>query len=204
MKDLAFFMDMSACMGCKACMIACKDKHNLPLGIHWRKVIEASGGEWVENPDTTWEQNVFTYYISMSCNHCESPLCVQACPTGACAKDENGIVAIDPDKCIGCGYCSWNCPYSSPQLDKEKRHMTKCDFCKDYLAEGREPACVAACPSRALQVGSKDELIKKYGNANIAPLPNKGMTRPNLALKPHRSAKPSGSKSVYYANKEEG
>ncbi len=203
MKDLAFFMDTAKCIGCKACMIACKDKHNNPIGINWRKVIEASGGEWIETSKDVWDQNVFTYYISISCNHCENPACAKACPTGACAKDENGIVSIDSDKCVGCGYCQFNCPYSSPILNKEKKSMTKCDFCRDYLNAGLPPACVSACPARALEFGNKGELTEKYGRANIAPLPKKEMTNPNLALKPHRNAKMAGSEDVYFANKEE-
>ncbi len=203
MKNLAFFMDSSRCMGCKACMIACKDKHNNPLGVHWRKVIEASGGEWTENSNGSYNQNVFTYYLSVSCNHCEDPACVKGCPTGACAKDEDGIVSIDQGKCVGCGYCHWNCPYSSPVINKEKKCMTKCDMCRDYLADGRKPACVAACPARALEIGDKDELIKEFGRADLAPLPTKEMTKPNLALKAHKSAKPSGSTSVHFANREE-
>ncbi len=203
MNKRAFLMDTSRCMGCKACMIACKDKHNLPLGLHWRKVIEASGGEWAEQADNVWEQNVFTYYISISCNHCENPSCVEACPTGACNQDEEGIVSIDPDRCVGCGYCRWNCPYTSPQLDTEKKHMTKCDMCRDYLADGREPACVAACPSRALFIGTREELIDTYGEASIAPLPNPQITHPSLALISSKDAKPSGSTEVLFANKEE-
>ncbi len=203
MKNLAFFMDSSVCLGCKACMIACKDKHNLPLGVNYRKVIEASGGEWIETEKDVWNQNVFTYYISMSCNHCEEPACVKACPTGACAKDEDGIVSIDSNRCVGCGYCSWNCPYSSPVMNKEAKHMTKCDFCRDYLAAGKEPACVSACPARALKFGSRDDIIAEYGMANIAPLPKNELTKPNLSLKPHKTAKPAGSNEVYFANKEE-
>ncbi len=203
MTKRAFLMDTSRCMGCKACMIACKDKHNLPLGLHWRKVIEASGGEWAEQAEGVWEQNVFTYYISVSCNHCENPSCVTACPTGACSQDEEGIVSIDSERCVGCGYCRWNCPYTSPQVNKEKKYMTKCDMCRDYLAVGKEPACVAACPSRALFLGTREEFIKQYGEAALAPLPSPEITHPSLALIAGRDVKPSGSTEVDFANKEE-
>ena len=203
-EALAFFMDMSLCMGCKACMIACKDKHNLPKGVHWRKVIEASGGQWTPLADGSWQQSVFAYYISVSCNHCENPACVRACPTGACHKTgKNGIVAIDAARCVGCGYCRWNCPYGSPRMDATKKHMTKCDLCQDYLADGRQPACVAACPARALSVGPREQLLQKYGPANVAPLPEPQLTQPSLALKPHPLARPCGSADVTYANKEE-
>lgn len=203
-EKLAFYVDMTQCTGCKACMIACTDKHHLPTGLQWRKVIEASGGDWNEEPNGAWTQNVFSYYISLSCNHCEEPLCARSCPTGACAKTaSHGIVAIDKNRCVGCGYCRLNCPYSSPQLNKERGYMTKCDMCMDYLAAGLMPSCVSACPSRVLEIGNRDELIAKYGMANIAPLPPCTMTSPSLALKPHRLAKPVGSKEVHFANKEE-
>ncbi len=203
-QQLAFYMDMTQCTGCKACMIACTDKHRLPTGLQWRKVIEASGGNWYQQSPNIWTQNVFTYYLSISCNHCQEPLCAKGCPTGACHKTDNhGIVIIDSNRCVGCGYCRLNCPYSSPQLNKIQGYMTKCDLCQDYLAVGRKPACVAACPSRVLEIGDRLELIEKYGMANIAPLPNCKLTLPNLALKPHRNAKPAGSKEVYFANREE-
>lgn len=199
----AFFLDSSKCVGCKACMIACKDKYNLPLGVNWRKVIEASGGQWFERSKDVWEQNVFTYYLSVSCNHCEDPACARVCPTGACAKGEDGIVSIDADRCVGCGSCAWSCPYSSPVMDKTKKHMTKCDFCRDYLDAGKAPACVDACITRALSFWDRDELMAQYGAANIAPLPPATMTKPNFAIKPHVAAKPAGSSEVSFANREE-
>lgn len=203
-KNLAFYFDMNACLGCKACMIACRDKHDSPADVQWRKVIEATGGEWVENTDGTYNQNVFAYYISMSCNHCENPLCVQACPTGACQVAEgSNIVFIDESRCVGCGYCKWNCPYDAPQLNKEKKHMTKCDMCQDYLAVGKKPSCVEACPARALDIGTREELIEKYGHAHFAPLPSPNMTKPAFAINPNRNAKPSGSTDVTFANREE-
>lgn len=161
-KNPAFYFNSELCTGCKACMIACIDKHNLSKGVLWRRVLEFSGGEWLPVGDA-YEQNVFAYYVSLSCNHCERPVCAEGCPTQAMHKDENGIVSIDEERCVGCRYCEWNCPYGAPQFDPVRKKMTKCDFCRDYLEQGQPPACVAACPCRALDYGEYDDLRARYG-----------------------------------------
>ena len=199
----AFYFNAELCTGCKACVIACKDKHNLDKGVLWRRVIEYAGGEWVPTGDT-FEQNVFAYYLSLSCNHCENAVCAAGCPTKAMHKDENGIVSVDQTKCVGCHYCEWNCPYSAPQFDAKQGKMTKCDFCRDNLQAGLAPACVAACPCRALDFGTYEELVARYGShAPIAPLPNPSITTPHLVCAPHRNAKPLGSTSGSISNPEE-
>lgn len=202
-KQLAFYFDASRCMGCKACVIACKDANELPIGINWRHVVECSDGEWVVHQDGTYSQNVFAYYLSVACNHCEDPACVKACPTGAMHKTEDGIVKVDDSRCIGCNNCAWNCPYSAPQLNLQKKHMTKCDFCHARLEQGQPPLCVASCPARALDFGPREELVAKYGRANVAPLPPADITKPNLVINAHRDAKPAKAKKPYLANKEE-
>lgn len=202
-QRLAFIVDTSRCTGCKACVIACKDKHDLPVGVKWRKVMECTSGSWTCHADGTYTQNVKAYYVSIACNHCENPQCVGACPTGAHHVDEElGIVCIDESRCIGCGNCLWNCPYSAPRMNYEKKHMTKCDFCRDLQLKGEEPACVRACPSRALHVGPRDEVIAEYGRADVAPLPDPSITGPNTAIIKHRDALPVGTKDVL-ANREE-
>ena len=181
---LGFSFDQTACTGCKACTIACKDKHDLPVGVTWRRVAEYTGGTWQQDGDT-FVPNVFSYYTSMSCNHCEDPICVKVCPTTAMHVGEDGIVSIDDDKCVGCRYCEWACPYSAPQFDPSSGHMTKCDMCADYRAEGEDPACVAACPSRALGWGPIDELRAEHGSlAGVEPLPDPALTRPRLVIVP--------------------
>ena len=82
-------------------MVACIDGHDLPQGVMWRRVAEYTGGKWVRRANGTYDQNVFSYYTSVSCNHCQNPVCVKVCPTTAMHKDEQGIVSVDPDKLRG-------------------------------------------------------------------------------------------------------
>ena len=90
--------------------------------------------------------------------------------------------------------CAKACPYGAPQFDPERKKMTKCDFCRDYLEQGLPPSCVAACPCRALDYGEYDELLKRYGEqAAIAPLPGPELTRPHFICAPNRHSKPQGS-----------
>ena len=101
-KRPAFHIDTSRCTGCKTCMVACMDKHDLPEGVLWRRVTEYVGGEWTARPDGTYTQNIFGYYLSIGCNHCQNPICVRSCPTTAMHKGKDGIVSVDHAKCVGC------------------------------------------------------------------------------------------------------
>lgn len=201
-KQYAFYIDTSRCSGCKACQAACNDKHNIGIGILWRRVYEISGGDWIQKGNA-WIHNVHAYNISMACNHCEDPICVKTCPTKAMYKRKDGIVLVDENKCIGCRYCEWACPYGSLQYDSDKGVMTKCTLCYDYIDEGKNPSCVDACPMRVLEFGELKELKKKYGDvAEIYPLPKKEITKPAIVINLHKdSLKFSVKMSV--VNKEE-
>lgn len=201
MTQYGFYFDASKCTGCKTCMVACKDKNNLPVGMNFRRVTEFSGGNWRQDRATgAWHQDAFAYYLSISCNECSDPACVKVCPTKAHFKRaEDGLVLIDPKKCIGCGACLAACPYGAPQLNREARKMRKCDTCLDRREKGLNPVCVDACPQRALDFGPIDELRKKYGDcAAIAPLPDVSVTKPNLVIHPTKSAKKPGTEGTVH------
>ena len=192
MTRLAFFFDSSTCSGCKTCQMACKDKNDLPVGQIWRRIYEVSGGGWRKD-GASWTQDVFAYNLSLSCNHCEDPICARNCPTKAIRKREDGIVLIDQASCIGCKYCSWVCPYGAPQFDPDRGVMGKCDLCADYVDQGKNPSCVDACPMRALDFGDYDELVEKHGaSAHVYPLPNPSITDPSIVVKAHKDAGGAG------------
>jgi anaerobic dimethyl sulfoxide reductase subunit B len=203
MPQYAFFFDSSSCSGCKACQVACKDKHDLPVGVLWRRVYEISGGDWLQVGEA-WLTDVFAYNLSISCNHCQSPICAEVCPVRAITRRPDGIVLIDDQRCIGCKYCSWACPYGAPQVDVDSGRMTKCTFCYDNLEVGLPPACVAACPMRCLDFGNLADLEARYGKFHaIDPLPDPGLTQPALVINPHQAALRSSASAARVSNREE-
>lgn len=140
-----FFIDSARCTGCKTCELACKDFKNLTPDVSFRRIYEYAGGDWQED-NGVWHQNVFAYYLSIACNHCEDPACTKVCPSGAMHKRDDGFVVVDEDVCIGCRYCHMACPYGAPQYNAAKGHMTKCDGCYQRVAEGKNP--FASNPAR--------------------------------------------------------
>ncbi len=201
-KQYAFYFDSNACSGCKACEMACRDKHDLAEGIRWRRVYEVAGGEWERKGEAVMPR-LLAYNLSISCNHCEDPACVHACPTTAMQKRADGIVFVDPEKCMGCKYCAWACPYDAPKYDKSSGLMTKCDFCMDYIDQGKEPSCVAACPMRVLEFGELEELQEKYGEKHVFPLPEETLTRPAFVLRRHHGMHKIDVDEFSLINKEE-
>lgn len=135
---------MTKCIGCHCCEVACNEQNNNPADLHWRRVGEMEGGTY---PLTK------RFYLSMGCNHCLEPSCLKGCPVDAYSKDAlTGIVQHSADACIGCQYCTWNCQYGVPQFNPERGVVGKCDMCYGRLTDGREPACVGACPEQAIQI----------------------------------------------------
>lgn len=201
MVQYAFHFDGTRCTGCKTCEMACKDYKNLDLGVAFRKVYEVTTGETSKDESGCFVTTCASYPLSMSCNHCENPACTKVCPTGAMHKDEEtGLVSVDEDKCIGCGYCHMACPYNAPKVDRAKGHSVKCNGCAELLAAGEQPVCVKACPARALDFGPVDEMAAKGEQGNIAPLPEPGYTNPHLYIKPCADAKPASDMSAKVVN----
>jgi formate dehydrogenase iron-sulfur subunit len=142
-EQYRFAFSMKSCIGCHSCEVACAEQNGLPAGTTWRRVGEVEGGSF---PETR------RYHLSMSCNQCLEPACLTGCPTNAYVKLANGVVAHHAEDCIGCQYCTWGCPYSVPAFQQDRKIVTKCDMCQPRLAEGLSPACVDACPTRAIAV----------------------------------------------------
>lgn len=204
MAQKAFFLDATRCTGCKTCEIACKDYHDLGVDYTYRRVFDYEGGEWNQASEGVWENSTFVYHVSVSCNHCDNPACTKVCPTGAMHKDsDTGLVSVDADKCIGCGYCAMACPYGAPTADRDLKHSVKCDGCASRVAEGKNPICTEACLLRCLYFGDKDEMAQKGELAALAPLPDSSYTEPNLYIREPLCAKPSGDTSGHVANPKE-
>jgi NAD-dependent dihydropyrimidine dehydrogenase PreA subunit len=129
-----------------------------------------------------------TRHLSLACNHCDTPACALGCPAAAYDRDEKtGAVLLDPEKCIGCRYCSWVCPYDAPKFDDSRGVMTKCTFCAPRLAEGGQPACTAACPTGALSLGAREngEPEPSYHGLGAFGLgPSLRVEKPRLAAPP--------------------
>ena len=138
-KKYGIVINASKCIDCKACMIACKVENNVPEGF-WRN--------WIRSQ---WDIGDLrkTEFQPGQCMQCDTPSCVAACPVAATYKQADGLVVIDPMKCIGCGNCVSACPYSARYRDPASRRADKCDFCQHRLQRGEEPACVVTCPTKA-------------------------------------------------------
>lgn len=169
-EQYRFHFDMTKCIGCRSCEVACNEQNGNPAEIKWRRLGELEGGTY---PHT------HRSYLSMGCNHCLSADCLRGCPVDAYTKDPvTGIVLHSAEACIGCQYCVWNCPYSVPQFNPERGVVGKCDMCRGRLMDGLEPACVNACPENAIQIEivNKEEWRKNYAAAESPGLPPAGQT----------------------------
>jgi len=143
-EQYRFHFDMTKCIGCKCCVVACNEQNGNPADILWRRVGEIEGGSY---------PNTQRHYLSIGCNHCLEPTCMTGCPVDAYSKDDlTGIVRHSADACIGCQYCTWNCSYGVPQYNADRGVVGKCDMCYGRLSRGQNPACVSACPEEAIQI----------------------------------------------------
>lgn len=165
-KQLALVIDLNVCVGCHACVTSCKEWNtsgvagSMPDERPYGKSPSGTFFNRVQTFEVGRFPNVETVHFPKSCLHCEDPPCVPVCPTGASYKrDEDGIVLVDYDKCIGCEYCSWACPYGAREIDTRQKVMKKCTLCVDRIYDSclpemeRKPACVLACPTSARLFG---------------------------------------------------
>lgn len=188
-KKLGLVIDLDTCVGCHACAVNCKEwntgGHSAPLTD-----LDPYGAE----PEGVWFNRVHTYEAGdgaagrtvnfpRSCLHCETPACVTVCPTGASYKrEEDGIVLVDEDKCIGCKLCSWACAYGAREYDETVGVMKKCTLCVDRIYNEtlpeteRVPACVSTCPASARHFGDLGDpnsdvskLVAARGGYDLAP-----------------------------------
>ena len=194
MPRYGMVIDLKRCYGCYTCVMACKTANHTPPGVFWARLLKGESGQF---------PNVVRQSLPVLCMQCEEPSCLEVCPTGATMKLEDGIVVVDQDKCMGCKACIMACPYGarysvdewesyfpdglplSPYEEFTKKAWeeksgvgvaTKCDFCRDRVQEGRDPACVEACPAKARTFGDLDDpdsevsmLIKRYRGEVLNP-----------------------------------
>jgi len=149
MARMGFVIIVSRCIDCRACMVACSVENGVPVGRHrnWVNTVGPTG----TFPDLGME------HIPGNCMHCEHPSCQRVCPTGATYTRPDGIVMIDQDDCIGCGYCIIACPYNARFMDEETGTPDKCTLCVQRIDAGRQPACVETCIGASRLYGDFDD-----------------------------------------------
>lgn len=184
MSEKVMLVDISKCTACRGCQVACKQWNELP------PVATHNAGSYQNPPDL----NPYTYTLirfqeiedsqgtlrwifrNDRCFHCTEPVCQRTCPVPGCIfKTPEGAVVIDPNKCIGCKYCVYTCPFEIPRFDEITGKVYKCTLCYERLAEGLTPACVKACPTGTLTFGNRKGMIAQAynraaalgGNANV-------------------------------------
>ena len=185
--EVAKLIDVSTCIGCKACQAACMEWNDL------RDDVGSCKGVY-DNPadlsPSTWtlmrfaeveEQGKLEWLIRKDgCMHCADPGCLKSCPApGAIIQYANGIVDFHQENCIGCGYCVTGCPFNIPRISKEDSKAYKCSLCSDRVAVGQAPACAKACPTGAIQFGAKEQM-KDVAEKRIGDLKARGFDKAGL------------------------
>lgn len=175
-----FVFDMRRCTGCRCCQVACKERHDLPVGVLYRRVHDFEGGRF----PAVWAAS-----LSAGCNHCDDPQCAKNCPVGAPKKDlETGLVVQDESMCIGCGKCIASCPYDAPVYNPVDDTVRKCDGCIALVEAGERPVCVAACSTRALDFMDVEDMedfdIASRLTRDLSCLPSSDLTNPGTYILP--------------------
>jgi len=184
-KEVAKLIDVSTCIGCKACQVACMSWNDLrdDVGANvgtYDNPRDLSPNSWtvMRYAEVEREENRLEWLIRKDgCMHCEDPGCLKACPSpGAIVKYSNGIVDFVSENCVGCGNCVTGCPFNVPRISKTDNKAYKCSLCSDRVSVGLEPACVKACPTGAIQFGSKEDMLD-YAETRIADLKERGFQK---------------------------
>lgn len=172
MKKKTMVIDLDRCIGCSACEVACKMENNVDLGVQYGKVLTM--GPVGKFP------KIEAYYLPVLCQSCKDAPCVAVCPTGASHVDENGVILIDRDKCIGCLSCMEACPYKARSFNKNAKIVEKCTLC-EHLKGDEQPACVKICCAKARFVGDAEDpnsivnvKVKEAGAENVYQMPDAG------------------------------
>ncbi|GMV02143.1 MAG: formate dehydrogenase subunit beta [Burkholderiaceae bacterium] len=184
---VAKLIDVSTCIGCKACQAACMEWNDIrdEVGSNhgvYDNPIDLTARSWtVMRYSEVEEQGRLEWLIRKDgCMHCGDPACLKACPSpGAIVQFANGIVDFHQESCIGCGYCITACPFDVPRMSKEDDKVYKCTLCSDRVAVGQAPACVKACPTGAIQFGTREDMID-YAGTRIADLRERGFDKAGL------------------------
>ena len=169
---LTMLVDCARCIGCEACTAACTKAYDLNPNILRTDIIERKTEEYANGKQRS-------IYYKNACLHCTDASCVMSCPTGACHKNEDGLVVIDHDLCISCNYCAKNCPYNAITYDKASGYMEKCTLCAERYSKGETPICSEACPENAIRFGPRSEILD-YADRRVKELQNKGFADANL------------------------
>ncbi|MBI9046859.1 MAG: 4Fe-4S dicluster domain-containing protein [Anaerolineaceae bacterium] len=148
MTRYVMVMDTRRCIGCHSCTVACKINNDLPVDMIYNPVVTVG-------PEGVFPHLHINHY-PLTCMHCDNPPCVGVCPTGASQQNEDGIVFVNMEKCIGCKACIQACPYNARHSNHETGTVVKCDFCMERVHEGEQPYCVKTCHQNARIFGDLD------------------------------------------------
>lgn len=186
-EEVAKLIDITTCIGCKACQVACsewndiRDEIGSNVGVY-DNPADLTAKSWTVMRFSEVEQNDKLEWLIRKdgCMHCADPGCLKACPAeGAIIQYANGIVDFQSEQCIGCGYCIAGCPFNVPRLNPEDNRVYKCTLCVDRVVVGQEPACVKTCPTGAIHFGSKEDM-KTLAGERVAELKTRGYDNAGL------------------------
>lgn len=159
-QQLAFVIDLKRCIGCDTCVIGCKVEHDVPTGKFRLRVLDSHRDRVIEKPQGIFPK-LSQHWLPTMCHHCIDAPCVKACPTNTLWRKDNGLVALDVEKCVGCQRCEEACPYDALTFDDVNGKADKCNMCEHRLEAGQGPSCALVCPTRAIHHGDINDPTSK-------------------------------------------